>query len=160
MSQQTESQREDRVEQVAQNRGQERDQANALARGEERALNAVQKALDTAAEAWRECREGAIEGRGGTIAEMVCAKLTDAIGAEDARRLGEGAAKVVSGDREQGIRECAEAGVRLAVNIAEQAKAVENGKLAERIMRTVIENEVKDWVRKADQENKQNGGRR
>jgi hypothetical protein len=160
MSQQTESQREDRAQSVAQNNAQEQEQKNELVRGEEKALIEVKRALDVAAEAWRECREGAIEGRGNTIAERVCAKLTDAIGAEEARRLGEAASKVVSGDREQGLKECVDAGVRLAMNIAEQTKALENGRLAEHIARTVIENEIRDRLTKADQENNQNGGRR
>jgi hypothetical protein len=91
------------------------------------AMEKVKDALQPLVQFLSDCSEGAIEGHGDGVAEKVCAAATNAIGAEGARLLGEGASDIVNGQTAQGVDKIARAAEDLAKQMMELRESFASG---------------------------------
>lgn len=118
----------------------------------ERAHNAsVEWTLDAikmASALAQECKEGAIEDRRNTIAEEVCARFTNALGADAARSLGQGAAKIVLHEPD-GMEQTVKAAVTVAFEIAQDIGAVRTGELPALLTERAIQDALQEKMRES-----------
>ena len=113
----------------------------------DKAVDQVKTALEPLMQFLHDCKEGAIEGRGESVGEKVCSAATNALGAEGARLLGEGASDIVNGNVKEGAEKCAAAAAVLAMKYVELRSGSEAGTLYRDLAGQIAREETLVWVR-------------
>lgn len=89
--------------------------------------NLLDSAFGKVMEVFRECKDGLVYGNDKQVAEQICKRLGEEVGAQHARDFAEGLAKTQEDSRarqEEGIKQCVNAGVELLKDLVKDYEMI------------------------------------